>query len=165
MSVLYNAEEIYRIGIDIEKNGKSFYMKAAERAKQDDVKRLLQQLAGWEDTHIALFERMLGALPKDARAGELHDPDGEMEKYLRAVADSHVFLQKDLDLDTVVRECKDAVATLQMALRFEKDSVVLYATVRDTVPEEFGRDTITRLLQEEIAHVSMIQEQLQVLEE
>jgi len=164
MAMSYSAGEVYRIGIDIEKNGKQFYVKAAERSAEDDVRKLLLQLSGWEDTHVALFERLLAELPPGTQGTELVDPDGEVGKYLKAVADSHVFLQKGLNIDAVAKSCKDAVATLAMALRFEKDSVVLYATVRDAMAEDMGRETINRLLQEEIAHVAMIQEQLRTLE-
>ncbi|MBD3239400.1 MAG: hypothetical protein GF331_02355 [Chitinivibrionales bacterium] len=160
---MYNAEEIYTIGVEIEKNGKRYYDRTAAAADDPDVAKLLKELSSWEDSHVALFEQLATQLPENAKSGETIDPDEDMQRYLKAVADSHVFLQKDIDIDAVAQGCKTAVDVLEMALRFEKDSVVLYTTMQHMVPEHLGKRTIGRLAQEEIAHVSLIQSKLTVL--
>jgi len=163
MAVTYNAEEIYRIGVEIERNGRRFYEDAAKAAADSDLKRLLTDLAGWEASHVKLFEDLQAALPKAATSGDAFDPDGDVQRYLKAAADSHVFLQASLDIPALVRACRGARDVLAMALRFEKDSVVLYTVMRDLVPKRLGQKTVERLLHEEIAHVSMIQERLAAL--
>lgn len=160
---MYNAEEIYTVGVEIEKNGRRFYELTAAAADDPDVAKLLKELSSWENSHVALFEQLAGQLPENAKSGESIDPDEDMQRYLKAVADSHVFLQRGIDIDAIAQGCGTAVDVLEMALRFEKDSVVLYTTMQQMVPEHLGKGTVERLAREEIAHVSLIQSKLAML--
>ncbi len=161
---MYNAEEIYTVGVEIEKNGRRFYERTAAAADDPDVAKLLKELSAWEDSHVTLFERLASELPENARSGEAIDPDEDMQRYLKAVADSHVFLRSE-DIDGIAQSCTTAVDVLEMALRFEKDSVVLYTTMQQMVPEHLGKPTIHRLAREEIEHVSLIQSKLATLKD
>lgn len=161
---MYNAEEVYRIGVEIEKNGKQFYERTAAAASDGDIRNLLTELSNWEDAHITLFEELAAGLPGGATSGETLDPDSDMQRYLKAVADSHVFLKKGLDIAALADGCRTASDVLNLAMRFEKDSVVLYSALEGMVPDHLGKGTIARLRQEEIAHVSLIQEKLETLD-
>jgi rubrerythrin len=159
----YNAEEVYRIGIEIEKNGRQFYQAAAEATSDPDIAALMRELAAWEDRHVALFTELAAGLPDGAGSGDALDPDGDVQRYLKAAADSHVFLQKGLDVAELARGCTGPEDVLKLALRFEKDSVVLYSTMQQLVPKDLGQETISSLALEEMQHVSIIQEKLAVL--
>jgi len=161
--MVYNAEEIYQIGIEIEKNGKAFYQAATEKVDDSDAKKLLSDLSKWEDNHISIFEKLQASLPEDATSAGSFDPDEESVRYLKAVADSHIFLQGK-DAGELIETCKNVIEILKMALQFEKDSVVLYTSMRDMVPEHLGKDTVNRLANEEVTHVAFIQKQLSILE-
>ncbi|MBD3391688.1 MAG: hypothetical protein GF418_06480 [Chitinivibrionales bacterium] len=162
MPVMYNAEEIYQIGVEIEKNGESFYRAAVESTDSPDAKDLFEGLADWERGHIALFEELKAGLPPDVKTDDMPDPDEEKARYLKAAADSHVFVQNK-DINELVADCEDAVAILKLAMGFEKDSVVVYTSMKDMVPKNYGRDTIDRLIAEEIQHVAMLQQKIEAL--
>ncbi len=162
---MYNAEEVYRIGIEIEKNGRLFYRRSADKSDDPDLKRLFKELAAWEESHVSLFEQLASELPQNATSGLAMDPDGDMDRYLKASADSHVFRLGQEGFDALVDGCRTAQDALKLALRFEKDSVGLYRALQDAVPEELGKKTIERLAREETSHVTLIHEKLVALGE
>ena len=163
MPIVYNANEIIRIGVEIEKNGLAFYRQAATLAAGDaDMERLFSDLAGWEETHVALFESFRRELPKTILEEDAYDQDEEMARYLKAAADSHVF-HVSHNIAELAKGCRNVVEALNLALRFEKDSVVVYTTMKELVPPALGNDAIERLIREELMHISFISNQLAVL--
>ncbi|MBD3420448.1 MAG: rubrerythrin [Chitinivibrionales bacterium] len=162
MALAYNAHEIYQIGIGIEENGKKFYDTACLLSDDEDAQKLFSELAAWENTHITLFTELQNALAEHDGKTELFDPDQETLKYLKAAADSHVFVQS-IDVEKLVRDCDNPIDILKLALRFEKDSVVVYSTMKDIVPETMGKSRIDRLIREEIMHVSFITDKVKTL--
>ncbi|MFW6170583.1 MAG: ferritin-like domain-containing protein [Planctomycetota bacterium] len=162
MATMFNANEVYQIGVEIEKNGKEFYLAAASAAEDPETEKLFRDLSAWEDTHVALFETLQQQLPAEGGGFDVSDPDGEMTRYLKANADSHVFVI-NTDMSQLVQDCGSPDEVLKLAVRFEKDSVALYSSMKNVVPEDMGRETIDRLIQEELSHVSFLQTRIESL--
>ncbi|MFO7908251.1 MAG: ferritin-like domain-containing protein [Planctomycetota bacterium] len=162
MAMMFNANEVYQIGVEIEKNGKEFYREAAAVAEDPDTEKLFKDLSAWEESHVELFETLKRQLPAESGGFEVSDPDGEMTRYLKANADSHVFVI-NTDMSRLVQECGSPEEILKLAMRFEKDSVALYSSMKNLVPEDMGRETIDRLIQEELSHVSFLQARMESL--
>jgi rubrerythrin len=125
MSQLFNADEIFKIGVQIENNGRDFYLAAAEKSADEDLKKLFTELASWEDRHMILFENFRSKLSAAIKNENVYDPENSIHLYLKSVADSTVFV-KGSDMSKVVELCKSAVEVLEKALTFEKESVVFY---------------------------------------
>jgi len=159
MPVVFNAEEVFEIGIEIEKNGREFYKKAAEKADDAGFKKFLQDMAAWEETHISVFEKLRSALPVQSKAETLFDPDDQKQLYMKAAADSHIF-RKSLNIAAMVDSCKTPRDMIRYAMQFEKDSVVLYNTMISLVPEHLGKKSIERLIDEEMKHITFLQEKM-----
>jgi rubrerythrin len=162
MGIVFNAEEIYQIGVQIEKNGEAFYIAAASAASDPDAKKLFTELAAWEKGHIKLFSDLKSLLPGSLGADDSLDSDDQKSGYLRALAGGHVFIANK-DPKSLVAKCSDAASVLKIAIEFEKDSVVVYTAMKNIVPPKLGKDTIDRLINEEIQHVVMLQQRLTVL--
>jgi rubrerythrin len=133
----------------------AFYETAAKKSAETAVRDLFQELAAWESRHVALFQRLRDELPPGAGASDIFDPDGEAEQYLRDSADSHVFL-RNTDVAGLVAGCATPVNIVNLALAFEKDSVVFYTSMKRVVSPALGRETIERLIDEEITHIEML---------
>ena len=58
MSIKFNADEIFEIAIQIEKNGEKFYRKAAEAVSDEDARQTFIELADMEVAHIKTFADM-----------------------------------------------------------------------------------------------------------
>ncbi|RPJ04041.1 MAG: hypothetical protein EHM36_11375 [Deltaproteobacteria bacterium] len=163
MSLYLNANEIFQIGARIEANGKLFYETAASQAQEGPAKRLFQELASWENQHIDLFEKLRLKLPEVAKREELFDPDAELQAYIKATADSHVFV-KNRDISALVSGLKTPLEILDLATVFEKDSVVFFTVMKRAVPEAYGKELIDALIIEEIKHMAILTREIEKLE-
>jgi rubrerythrin len=160
MEQIFSADEIFGIGVEIEKNGSAFYAAAAKKAAGAAIKKLLDELAAWESKHVEIFTTLRANLPPEAKSENLYDPNDEIALCLQAAADSHVFI-KNSNMEALAASCKTAADILNMALTFEKDSVVFYSTVREAVAEGSGKAEVERLIHEELMHVGFLTRELQ----
>jgi rubrerythrin len=159
MAIVYTADEIFTIGVGIEKNGREFYEAASRAASGAPVKAFFERLAKWEIEHEKLFSVLQSRLGGQARETVSYDPAGELGLYLKAAADTHIF-RADADIPSLVKQCRSEKEALAMALTFEKDSVVLYSTMLNLVPEHLGKSDVQKILNEELKHVAIITEEM-----
>lgn len=163
MAIQFNAESIFGIGVQIEKNGMTFYLEVAKRSSDETVKSLFTELADWEERHVKLFQQLQSELPETAKEERVFDPDNEFSTYLQAAADSHVFIAST-DVAQLAAQCNSASEALELALTFEKDSVIYYTTLKKVVSEHLGRDKIDRLIDEELKHIAILNKKKKQLE-
>lgn len=155
MSFYFNADEIFQVGVQIEMNGKTFYEKAAQKAADPKVRSLCTELAEWETRHVTQFETLRAGLPDSAREGGAFDPDSELAGYVRTAADEHVFLQNK-DVSELVAACSNAADLLDLAIRFEKDSVKFYNAMKELVAAHLGQVKLDSLIDEELRHIAIL---------
>lgn len=149
----FNADDIFEIAEQLERNGAAFYRKAAEAVKDEQASALLLKLAAMEDDHEKTFSKMhveLGAAEKQAT---VFDPDGDAVHYLKALADTRVFFDKEIDTSSMEAILKDAITA-------EKDSIVFYLGMRDAVPEKMGRNRLDDVIKEEMGHIRLLSKEL-----
>jgi rubrerythrin len=160
MEQLLTADELFGVGIEIEKNACLFYATAASNAAGASIKILLNELAQWEKKHIEIFTGLRQKLPASAKNENLYDPADEIALYLKATADSHVFI-KNSNIEALAAGCKIPQEILDIALSFEKDSVVFYASAREAVAETAGKAEVEQLIHEELTHIGYLTRELQ----
>jgi len=162
MAVKFSCDEVLEMGLQIERNGRRFYARAAGAATDPDVAALLGELAEMESDHERIFADLKGRLPAEGLPEAGYDPYGETALYLRAAADTHVFNVYQGDPE-VLAECDDPLEVVKMALQFEKDSVVFFLGLADMVPEQLGRPEVEALVQEEMRHITQLNAKLEEL--
>ncbi len=155
MAYYLNIDEVYQVGVEIEENGRDFYEAAAASTADPDVKKLCQELAAWETRHVEVFEKLRQDLPAAAREGGAFDPADEERQYLRAAADDHVF-RKNTDIAALVAKCQTPQAIIDLAIQFEKDSVVYYSAMKQLMPVCEACGSIDALIDEELRHIGML---------
>lgn len=163
MAYTFNLDEIFAMAEEIERNGARFYRRAAEITDAPRAKELFQELAQWEDGHERLFQRLRDKLV-DASAAEptVYDPTGDAELYLQAMAEQHVF-RRDLDVEDMVDGADGPRGILELALQFERDSILFFLGMKDVVPAHMGPDRVDRLISEEMGHIAFLSKQLALL--
>jgi rubrerythrin len=159
--MIFNADEVLKIAEQIERNGMAFYETAAERF-EGDAKQTLLRLADMERTHVQIFAAMRKELPDEGYKGI--DPEGESGRYLAAFADGQIFAPK-ADSSALLAPGKTERDILEIAIGLEKDSVVFYVAIKDTVPDTLGEDKIDWIIQEEMAHIVLLSRTLASLDE
>lgn len=152
MGLDFNADEIFEMAEQIEKNGAIFYRKAAESVEGEE-KEFLLELAKMEDDHEVTFAAMRKELTAKEKATTTFDPEGEAAMYLAALADTRVFFEKELNPTNMVDILKAAVMA-------EKDSIVFYLGMMDLVPDKLGKDKINDIIKEEMAHIKLLSNRL-----
>lgn len=160
MERLLTADEVFAIGLDIEKNGYAFYTAAAAGAAGHTIKILLTELAAWESKHIEIFRNLRKMLPPETKEANLFDPADELSLYLKATADNHVFILNS-DMDKLVAACNAPAEILSLAMSFEKDSVVFYSSVREAVDRQESKAQIELLIHQELSHIGYITREMQ----
>ena len=163
MSFNFNADEIFQVGVQIETNGQNFYETVAKNTSDPSAQKLFSDLARWESKHIELFKKLRQGLPDSAKRGDLFDPNQELHLYVKATADSHVFM-RNKNIPELASKCKTPIEALDLAVNFEKDSVVFYTTMKKLVPENLGKGEIDALIDEEIGHIFILTQKKKELE-
>ena len=152
----FNIDEIFTIAVDIEKNGEKFYRRAAELTKDPDARKLLANLADWENGHIKIFSDLHAQLKG---ATLTWDPYGEVELYLQAVANRQVFTAEH-NVATFADDHGSIEEILEFALDREKDAVVFYTSIDMVLPEEVSEGKVKAIIKEEVSHIRLITEKL-----
>ena len=150
------AIEVYETAIQIEKNGAAFYQQAAKKVSDEACQAILLKLAEMEYVHQETFEAMQAGLPAD---GAWNDPEGEAAQYLQAFAAGHVF---DITTDpaAVLGESPGIGEILMTAIGKERDSVMFYLGLKEMAREQSDRDTIEQIIKEEMAHITLLHDQI-----
>lgn len=152
----FNADDIFEIAEQLERNGAKFYRSAAESVGDQNAKAFLLRLADMEDDHEKTFSKMRSELTADEKAATVFDPEGEAVHYLQALADTRVFFEKEMDVSSMEAIFKDAITA-------EKDSIVFYLGMRDAVPGSMGRSRLDDIIKEEMGHIRLLSKELKVL--
>jgi rubrerythrin len=160
MSVPFNADEVFEMAEQIEKNGGKFYRAAAK--KLPAISKVLLDLAAMEDKHLKTFTAMRAELSGTEVEEPVYDPDGQAQMYLRVMADGHVF---DLKADPVKQlATKDTPEdVLKMAIGIERDSIAFYVGLKETIPRKAGKDKVEDIIKEEMGHIVTLNQKLQDL--
>ncbi len=158
MGVTFNADEIFEMAEEIERNGAKFYREATEKASDKETKQMLLDMAAMEDGHLKTFQEMRKQLTAEERA-MVFDPDNEAALYLQTMADARGTegkvnpLQKLAGSETM----KDI---LEIAVNSEKNSVVFYTCLKSLVPAKAGKDKVEAIIAEELSHITFLLKQL-----
>ncbi len=153
MGNIFAGSEIVEIGIQIEKNGRDFYHTLASRSKDKKSKDIFQYLAGQEEKHMEVFQRILGSIEKYEPAEAY---PGEYSAYMNALAGESVFTKenKGREIAGKVKNDKEAIG---IGIQAEKDSIVFYAGMKKAVPEH-EQKIIDEVIAQEEGHLKQLVE-------
>jgi len=160
MSMPFNADEVFEMAEQIERNGSKFYRAAAE--KFPAVRDILLGLASMEDEHEQTFANMRAELSGTELEEPIFDPDEQAQMYLRTMADGHVFDIKADPVETIAsKDTPEEV--LKMAIGAERDSIAFYVGLKDAVSNRAGKDKVDDIIKEEMSHIVTLNDKLKDL--
>ena len=149
----FNADEVFEMAEQMERNGEKFYKRAAATIDDEPHKKLLLELAAMEVDHEKTFKAMRSDLKAAEKSATVFDPEGEAALYLRALVDTRVFFEKEIDVSSMEK-------ILKAAIEAEKDSIVFYLGMKNAVPDKFGKDKIEGIIKEEMGHIRLLSREL-----
>lgn len=145
---LYSIREVIEMAVQAERLGGEFYADLAGKYENDgDLKELFTRLAEREKVHETVFLKMM-----DAAGGE--EPEGweEVEDYMRAIVESAFFIGRE-KATAHLASIEDYRAAVAFALAFEKETLLFYYCLRDSVREKEKMDEI---IEEEKRHIKWL---------
>jgi rubrerythrin len=155
MGIAFSADEVFEMGMDIERNGEAFYRKAAAIAKDAAVRAIFADLMKQEQQHYVTFKGLRDNLPPRTSLPTVADPESEEYLYLDALVKSRLFNNVH-EAETLAGKVGNAVEALKAALVFEKDTVLFFQSMKAMTDERLGKSEIDRLIEEEHGHIVRI---------
>jgi rubrerythrin len=162
----FNADEILEMAEQIERNGAKFYRTSAEGVEDPASREMLTDLATMEDEHEKTFAAMRADLTQQERASTAFDPENEAVLYLKALADSRVFVARHIpSIDSMKGQPDQEIMEeiLKFAIGAEKESIVFYLGMKDAVPESLGKGRLDNIIKEEMSHIRLLSNKLVAL--
>ncbi len=156
MSYDFSAKDIFEMAKQIERNGVKFYQAAAVSVSGVSEKELLLSLAKMEGQHEQTFADLQSELSDTESVSTTFDPEDENALYLKALADTRIFFEKDIDISSMKEILKAAITA-------EKDSIVFYLGMKNLVPEKFGAARLDLIIKEEMGHIRLLAKELMAL--
>jgi rubrerythrin len=153
MGNIFSGSEIIELGVQIEKNGRDFYRALSRQAKNFKTGEIFKFLAAEEEKHIVVFQKILDSVQKYEPAESYPE---EYFAYMNALASEHVFTQKDKG-EGIARKIKTDKEAIEMAIGFEKDSIIFYEGMKKVVPQN-GHQPIDSLITQEQNHLRQLSE-------
>mgnify|MGYP003574671084 CR=1 FL=1 len=153
MSYDFNADDVFEMAEQMERNGGKFYRTAADSTPDSAGKEFLLELAAMEDQHEKTFNAIRAELSSQEKTSTVFDPAGEASMYLRALADTRVFFEKEIDVSSMKQILKSAIEA-------EKDSIVFYLGMKEAVPENLGKGRLDHIIKEEMGHIKLLSKKL-----
>ncbi len=140
---------IFDYALQMELDGEQYYMRLAEKANHDDLKKVFMDLAKDEQRHHQIIQSVQKDTPEKLQENPL----------LHTV--QNVFI---LDTDSLIEDKtlvtklkKEPVDVYLSALEKEKESVELYKKLRDELSGQVEKDLCAKLMQEEEKHMEIIE--------
>lgn len=153
MKELFEAPELVRIAVEDERTGVAFYTAMVAKAHALAVKETFADLATQELYHLKRFGEMLDGmanfLPREQYSGEYM-------AYLRAITHTRAFPDERTALD-MVAACDDDADFVDLAARFERDTLILLNELRGMVDPR-DRPILDEIAREEQNHLVTLAE-------
>lgn len=149
----FSGSEIVQMALNIEEYGYQYYMAAAEKVSQADLRELFRKLAEEEEKHKDIIRQMAKEL--DVGAGQYSDDDAYL--YMDWLVQGRVFPVK---VDRLASSVQDL---LLGAIDREKATLLFYYGLQEVV-EGKAAEAVGRLIAEEKRHVVKLSRQLQGVE-
>ena len=150
-----SVDDLFAMAIEFERNGASFYARAAASAAGRPHAALLLRLAAMEQMHEKRFAAIRRELAGERDAAVSFEPSDEKALYLKAMADTRVFPVSG-PVPEGLSNANGLAEAFRYAIDREKDSVVFYSTMQDLVPLRQGREQIQTIIAEELGHVHLL---------
>jgi rubrerythrin len=142
---MFSLSEVIEEAVQTEKLGYQFYIEMSKKFNENvRLRELFDTLALKERGHEKKFSDL-----KEKVSGEERVDWEEVSKYLRAIVESEFFLGKGKSLPSMehVKTVADAV---NLALGFEKQTLLYFHAIRDAVKE---KSVVDEIIAEERSHI------------
>ncbi|MFA7676708.1 MAG: ferritin family protein [Candidatus Omnitrophota bacterium] len=144
----FNPQEILKIAVAVEENGRKLYENLEKKAKDPELKQMWAHLKDQEADHKKVFEQMFENLA-DYFVAEFNP--GEYEGYLKAISFEFVFTRQLIE-EKITEGFSSEIQALNFGIHIEKKSILVYSALRDYfLPDK--KPVLDKVIEEEKKHL------------
>lgn len=145
-------KEAIQVAIQLEKDGRQFFEKAAEETKNELGKKMFLKLASDEVRHLVTFEKMFKSLadPKTWKELLKEGPPRERMPYFSEKAESRSPAERGAG----------EVEALRQALEVERKAIDFFKEVAKQASDSEASRIFEIIAEEEVSHYDLIQAQI-----
>jgi rubrerythrin len=145
--------DVFDFAIKAEKDGMDFYMKAAKKFADRDVKGLFVNLAKEEAVHLQIFMEFKSKAEGKGIDQTLRNP--EIDEYIESIVQEGLFPRSE-----TVNKRLDQVETVAqaaaIAMAAEKNAILLYSELAKLARDKDQKKFFEKIIKEEKSHVVMV---------
>ncbi|MFP3912241.1 MAG: hypothetical protein ACLFUT_09185 [Desulfobacteraceae bacterium] len=146
-------KSLLKMGERLERANAQFYQQAAKRVTDEQARQEFKKLAAVELDHESFFSDLKGKHENEMdKSFKGHDPEA-LSRYAKAIQDYRVF---DFMLKHTVSGHESASDVIELAIRFEKDTILLYAGLASLVEDRTLGRLLKEIIREEFDHLSQL---------
>ncbi len=142
--------EIFEVAVKIEEDGERFYSEVAKGAKNEDLRKFFEFMAGEERKHAQRFREIAQSVGLD----ETYLDSDEALAYLSEVVSGRIFPSYE-DMIVWVKN-RDLPDVIDYSLGMEKETVIFYLELSHVVRDEDGKRVLSEIIEEERKHIRML---------
>jgi rubrerythrin len=148
MANIFSPQEILRIAVKVEENGKKLYAEFERKTTDTKIKEVWQYLGNQEEIHRKVFQTMLDSIG-DYIVYEVSS--GEYEAYISAIASSHIFTQNLIE-EKAKKGFPADLDAVDFGISIEKESILTYLALRPYILTE-KQPILDKVIDEEKNHL------------
>ena len=149
MTEIEDVKDAILTAIQMEKDGYSFYTKAAAQTTSDMGRTIYQGLAADEQRHLDVFQKMF---EEKVSQSEWNDLINSSKKY----ANIPVFPTDLNDAPGMDAESTELDA-LRMAMDSEKEAIEYYDKIKENLDDQDVKNVINEIIEQEKNHYSLLE--------
>lgn len=150
MAEIEDIKEAIKTAIQMEKDGHSFYKKAAAQTTSEMGKSIFESLANDELVHLDVFQKMFEDKISKSEWNQLVNSS---KKY----ADMPIF-PKDLKAVEGTNPDTNELDALRMGMDSEKEAIDYYTTLKENTSQDV-QEIINKIIQQEKNHYSILEQE------
>lgn len=141
-----------RVAVQMEIDGKEFYMKASRASSNDMGRKLLESLAVEEDLHRQKFEQIYQAL-QQKKAWPSIEPASDFSQHLKTL-----FARQAEEIGTSITALSTEIEAVETAMDMENKSYDFYKSQSKTATYTVEKDFYDEVAAEETVHHSLLRD-------
>jgi rubrerythrin len=146
----FNELEALRLALKLEDDGIKFYLRAAERAKSEDAKKVFKMLAHEEEKHVLIFKEMLEKLILEENFVSEADR-GDEERFFDFIKPE--IFGDIFDTEKIVAKIKGDIKAIELGEAAEVNTINFYKAILKNTQNEPGKEIIKEIMKEEQNHL------------
>ncbi len=150
---MFTVKDISEVAVQLEKNGQKVYREALKKVRDPGLVSTLQWLAEDEQRHAEWFAGLAQTEPH-------REVSPELEEMGRAMLKDALANQSFSLADTDFSSLRSPRELIEVAVEFERDTVLFYTMLRGFVKDEEALRRLDAIIEEEEKHIRKLREHL-----